>query len=133
MPIRWGDMDAMMHVNNTVYFRYAEQARIEWVESWGHSASGESVESVVVANVACEFLRPLKYPGKVHLRMYVTEPGRTSIPTSFDMRRTDEIASHGEAAPIVARGTALMVWINNATGRPTALPDGVRAKLLASQ
>jgi acyl-CoA thioester hydrolase len=31
IPIRWGDMDAMGHVNNTVYFRYLESARIEWM------------------------------------------------------------------------------------------------------
>jgi acyl-CoA thioester hydrolase len=31
MPIRWGDMDAMGHVNNTVYFRYLEVVRIEWL------------------------------------------------------------------------------------------------------
>ena len=30
MPIRWGDMDAMGHVNNTLYFRYLETARIAW-------------------------------------------------------------------------------------------------------
>jgi acyl-CoA thioester hydrolase len=33
IPIRWGDMDAYGHVNNTVYFRYMEQARVEWLES----------------------------------------------------------------------------------------------------
>ena len=33
MPIRWGDMDALGHVNNTVYFRYMEQARIEWLHA----------------------------------------------------------------------------------------------------
>ena len=33
--IRWGDQDAMGHVNNTVYFRYIEQARIEWLEQLG--------------------------------------------------------------------------------------------------
>src|SRR5262249_4596236 len=32
LPIRWGDMDAQGHVNNTVYFRYMEQARIEWLD-----------------------------------------------------------------------------------------------------
>ena len=32
MPIRWGDMDAYGHVNNTIYFRYMEQARVEWIE-----------------------------------------------------------------------------------------------------
>ena len=35
IPIRWGDMDAMGHVNNTVYFRYLETLRIEWFRSIG--------------------------------------------------------------------------------------------------
>ena len=30
IPIRWGDMDAMGHVNNTIYFRYLEILRIEY-------------------------------------------------------------------------------------------------------
>lgn len=34
-PVRWGDMDAMGHVNNTVYFRYLETARIDWMVSVG--------------------------------------------------------------------------------------------------
>lgn len=38
MPIRWGDMDAMGHVNNTVYFQYLEQARIEWLRRLGAAA-----------------------------------------------------------------------------------------------
>lgn len=33
IPIRWGDMDAMNHVNNTIYFRYLESCRIEWMRS----------------------------------------------------------------------------------------------------
>ena len=35
IPIRWGDMDAMGHVNNTIYFRYFEIVRIEWFDSIG--------------------------------------------------------------------------------------------------
>jgi len=35
LAVRWGDMDAMGHVNNTVYFRYMEQTRIEWLETFG--------------------------------------------------------------------------------------------------
>ena len=40
MPIRWGDMDALGHVNNTVYFRYMEQARIEWLYALAHDRRG---------------------------------------------------------------------------------------------
>jgi len=35
IPIRWGDMDAMGHVNNTVYFRYLETIRIDWFDKIG--------------------------------------------------------------------------------------------------
>ena len=37
IPIRWGDMDAYNHVNNTIYFRYMEQVRVEYLESIGYS------------------------------------------------------------------------------------------------
>ena len=40
MPIRWGDMDAMGHVNNTVYFRYMEQTRIEWLYAESEPTKG---------------------------------------------------------------------------------------------
>ena len=39
MPVRWGDMDAYNHVNNTVYFRYLEQTRVEWLEQIGGRVS----------------------------------------------------------------------------------------------
>ena len=29
--LRWGDMDAMGHVNNTLYFRFMEVIRIDWM------------------------------------------------------------------------------------------------------
>ena len=35
IPMRWGDMDAMGHVNNTTYFRYLETIRIDWLHSIG--------------------------------------------------------------------------------------------------
>ena len=41
ISIRWGDMDSYRHINNTVYFRYMEQARIEWITSLGFSCTAE--------------------------------------------------------------------------------------------
>jgi uncharacterized protein YceH (UPF0502 family) len=35
MPLRWGDMDAMGHINNTLYFRYMEVCRLDWIFSRG--------------------------------------------------------------------------------------------------
>ena len=73
IPIRWGDMDAMGHVNNTVYFRYMEQARISWFEALGLQPDPLG-EGPVIVNAACTFARQLEYPGTVLVRHYVGEP-----------------------------------------------------------
>ena len=50
MPIRWGDMDAFGHVNNTVYFRYMEQVRISWFEQLGLAGSNADGQGPVIVN-----------------------------------------------------------------------------------
>jgi acyl-CoA thioester hydrolase len=123
IPIRWGDMDAMMHVNNTVYFRYMEQARISWVETMGMNTSKDGDEGPVVASAACKFRKPLTYPGTVEVKVYAGRPGRTSLPTYYEMRRTDDPDT------LFATGDALFVWISNATGKPTPFPERLRERL----
>ena len=56
IPIRWGDLDAMGHVNNTVYFRYMETARIEWFDAIGVKTDPHGVGPVIV-NAFCNFHR----------------------------------------------------------------------------
>ena len=62
IPIRWGDMDAMGHVNNTIYFRYLEIVRIEWLHRVA-GAPDPAGEGPVIVNTFCNFLKQLKYPG----------------------------------------------------------------------
>ena len=89
IPIRWGDMDAMGHVNNTLYFRYLVIVRIEWL----HSVAGPpdmGAEGYVIANAFCNFLRQLEYPGDVLAKHYVANPGRSSFDTYITLERTDQ-------------------------------------------
>ena len=123
MAIRWGDMDAMMHVNNTVYFRYMEQARISWIESWGVGTTALAAEGPVIASASCQFRRPLRYPGGVEVRVYAGKVGRSSLPTYYEMRRTDDPET------IYATGDALFVWFSNTTGKPAEFPEAVRRRL----
>ena len=120
--IRWGDMDMLGHVNNTVFFRYCEQARIEW--TYGLHPEGDAYAGTgpVVVNASCTFLLPLVYPGDVEVRMYLGDPGRTSVGTYYD------ILKNGTK---YAEGAAKMVWINLATGRSVPLPEPVSARLRA--
>ena len=88
MAIRWGDQDAMGHVNNLVYFRVMEQARIEWLESFGYATSVTLAEGPVIVNASCTFLIPFTYPGTIDCRMFSGHPGRSSVP----MRRHTDVS-----------------------------------------
>ena len=122
ITIRWGDLDALGHVNNTVYFRYMEQARIEW--SYALQAATGSSHSVpmVIVNASCTFLLPLVYPGEVEVRMLLSDPGRTSVLSHYELRRGGELC---------ADGAAKIVWMDPESGRPAPLPALVAAPLRA--
>ena len=88
MPIRWGDMDAMGHVNNTLYFRYFETIRIDWMNEIGGTPQPGG-DGPVIVNAFCTFIKQLEYPGDIRLRHYVANPGRTSFDTYLTIERTD--------------------------------------------
>ena len=119
IPIRWGDMDAMGHVNNTIYFRYMEIVRIEWLHQVGGKPD-PSGDGPVIVNAFCNFIRQLEYPGDVLAKHYVAHPGRSSFETFITLERTD--------APgvIYASGGAKTVWVNFPQQKSVPLPEAVR-------
>lgn len=122
VPVRWGDMDAMGHVNNTLYFRYLEIARIDWMHGLGATIN-PSGEGLVIINAFCNFLRQISYPATLRVRTYVGQVGRTSFDTWHEMAHThspDEVC---------ATGGATVVWANMVTEQSVPLPDFVRAHL----
>ena len=119
-PVRWGDMDAMGHVNNTVYFRYLETARIDWLYAAGIEPDLRG-EGIVIVNAFCNFYRQLEYPGDVRLKLYVSDPGRSTFDTWGTMERTDQ------PGVIHAAGGATVVWVDYPQQKSRALPDWLRA------
>lgn len=122
IPIRWGDMDAMGHINNTVYFRYMETARIEWVNGMG-LAPRPGGEAIVIVNAFCNFIRQLEYPGEILARHYVANPGRSSFDTFITLERSDD------PGVIYANGGATTVWLDFPAKRTLPLPPALRALL----
>ena len=119
IPIRWGDMDAMGHVNNTLYFRYLEVIRLEWLYKVGATTNRASVGPVIV-NTFCNFIRQLEFPGDVLAKHYVAKPGRSSFEAYVTLERTDD------PGVVYASGGARTVWVNYARQKSVALPDAVR-------
>ena len=119
MPIRWGDMDAMGHVNNTVYFRYLETARIEWFRTI-HCEPDPQGQGPVIVNAFCNFLKQLEYPGDILARHYVANLGRTSFDTFITLERTDQ------PGVIYAEGGATTVWVDFPAGKSVPVPGWLR-------
>jgi acyl-CoA thioester hydrolase len=119
MAIRWGDMDAMGHLNNTSYFRYLETIRIDWLVSLGQQP-GPAKEGVVIVNAFCNFYRQIEYPGTVRLKMYASEPARTTFETWVTMERTDQ------PGLVYAAGGATTIWVDMRAKKAIDLPEWVR-------
>ena len=120
IPIRWGDMDAMGHLNNGTYFRYLETVRIDWMYSIG-CVPVPTGEGPVIVNAFCNFYKQIEYPGTVLAKMYVSDPGRTT----FESWCTLTMA--GEPDAIYAEGGATTIWVDFPSQKAVALPDWMRA------
>jgi len=120
IPVRWGDMDAMGHVNNTVYFRFMEQTRISWFEALLPRGEAWGTTGIVIVNASCNFKRPINYPATVEVKMYAGPLGGSSVPTYYDL------AVKGE---IYADGAAKIVFIDMEKQKAVRIPENLRAKM----
>jgi acyl-CoA thioester hydrolase len=123
MPLRWGDMDAMGHINNTLYFRYMEVCRLDWIFQQGGSTD-LSGQGPIIVNAFCNFLRQLEFPGDIRVSMFVANPGRSSFETYHTIERTDE------PGVVYAEGGARTVWTDYAARKSAPMPDWFRARLV---
>jgi acyl-CoA thioester hydrolase len=120
IPIRWGDMDAMGHVNNTVYFRYMEQARIGWFDALVPQGEAWKSTGIVIASASCNFKRAINYPGTVEVQVYAGAPGGSSVPTYYELKIGGEL---------YADGAATVVFIDMARQKPARIPQTIRERL----
>ena len=120
IAVRWGDMDAMGHVNNATYFRYMETARIDWFRSIGCVPDAQG-EGPVIVNAFCNFYRQFDDPDEVLLKMYVSDPGRTTFESWATMEKV------AEPGVVCAAGGATTIWVNFPQQKAVGLPDWIRA------
>jgi acyl-CoA thioester hydrolase len=121
LPVQWGDQDAFGHVNNTVYFRWFESARIAYFQRMGLLAMRPAERiGPILASSSCEYRRSITFPDTVHVGIRVTRIGRTSI--GFEHRIVSQ-----EHAALAAEGTSTTVVINYAAdNRPYPVPVVIR-------
>ena len=123
MPIavRWRDLDALNHVNNSNFLTYVEEARIRWFESWNEEWVNDTIAPLLAA-VQLNFRQPIPYPADAAVELFAERVGNTSLTIGHRIVSAD-------GTTLYADGHVVMVWIDRANGRPIALPGIVRAVL----
>jgi acyl-CoA thioester hydrolase len=120
IPVRWGDMDIMGHVNNTVYFRFMESIRIDWFMKLGFDPNPQG-QGPIIVNAFCNFYKQIQYPSDVLAKLYVSDPGRTTFESWTTLERADE------PGVIYSAGGATAIWLDFPLQKAVALPDDIRA------
>jgi acyl-CoA thioester hydrolase len=129
LPVLWGDMDALRHVNNTRYFAWFEAARITYFDrvrgAFGNATSGLGEIGPILATTSCDYLRPVTYPANVLVGVRVGEIGNSSVRMEYELVRAD---AEGD---VCARGASVIVLVRYATLEKVRVPDDVRQAIAA--
>jgi len=116
-------MDALQHVNHTVYFRYFESVRIEFMEVTGinrHIAQTNS--GPILGHTQCKFLLPLTWPDTITIgtRLFAIRGKRFIMEYAVFSHRHQKI---------VAEGTGEGIYVNYSTGKTQAIPEAIRQRI----
>lgn len=127
MELRWRDLDAFNHVNNSSFLTFLEEARIRWFASLGTDWVTDAIAPLLAA-VQINYRQPIPYPSGIVIELSAERVGNTSITLGHRVLRRD--LDGREDATLYADGNVVMVWIDRASGRPIALPEVVRSAAL---
>ncbi len=122
LQTRWADNDVYGHVNNVVYYSYFDTIVNAYLISQDalDLRAGDTIGLVV--ETQCRYFAPLEFPEALEGGLRVARIGTTSV------RYELAIFKAGEDAP-AAEGHFVHVYVDQATRRPTPLPDALRAAL----
>jgi acyl-CoA thioester hydrolase len=116
-PIAWGDMDAFGHVNNTVFFRLFESARMEYLQRIDFTGATAPLGPILAAT-NCVFRRPIVYPDRVQVGARVTEVQADRFTMEYVIVKSD--------GRVAAEGTGTIVSYDYTAMSKVALPETVR-------
>jgi acyl-CoA thioester hydrolase len=122
MDVRFGDIDALGHVNNAVFFTYMEQSRMEYLTQLGLPTLGQTNLSFILAEAACQFKAPIRYGARLEVKSRVERIGNSS----FSMAHQIEDRSTRQ---VMATGRSVIVVYDYAANKSAPLPLDWRAAI----
>jgi acyl-CoA thioester hydrolase len=127
IPVAWGEMDAFGHVNNVVYIRYLESARIAYIRALDlPEFLGQSGIGPILAAIHCRYKAPVVFPDTLTVGTRVRDVGHDRFTVQH------AIASHAQQR-IVAEGEGVVVCYDYRAGRKAPVPDVLRERIAAME
>ena len=123
MSVRWGDMDAMGHVNNAKYVSYLEEARVRWLVTVPGISLQDRIAPVVAATNV-NYRAPIVWPNDIVVELFVERLGNSSVTIGH------RIVDGKNGNTLHSDGNVVVVWMDTATGKSAPLPEAVRAASL---
>ena len=123
IPVAWGEMDAFGHVNNIVYFRYFETARIAYFERLNlPEFIGRDPVGPILSETSCRFRAPLTFPDSVSVGARVVSVGEDRFVMEFAVfsRRLGKLAAEGEG---------VLVCFDYRQNRKAAVPAALKRRI----
>jgi len=124
LRIDWAELDLFGHVNNVMFAKYAQAARVHYWEQIGlYKHYLETRRGPMVASFSCRFRKPLHYPGKVTIYTRMKHIGNTSFSLQHQIvDGQDELAAEAED---------VIVMYDFEKGAKIRFPDPFRLKVEA--
>lgn len=119
LHVRWRDLDAFNHVNNSSYLTFLEEARLQWLRTVpGEWFSAHAMP--VMAAVELHYRKPIEWPAEIKVLLSCDRLGNSSMSIG------NRIVDRNDPNCVYADGNVVMVWIDPATGASVPLPDAIR-------
>ena len=119
LHVRWRDLDAFNHVNNSSYLTFLEESRLQWLRTVpGEWFSAHAMP--VMAAVELHYRKPIEWPAEIDVLLSCERLGNSSMTIG------NRIVHRNDHACVYADGNVVMVWVDPATGASVPLPDAIR-------
>jgi acyl-CoA thioester hydrolase len=119
MHVRWRDLDAFNHVNNSSYLTFLEESRLQWLRTVpGEWFSAHAMP--VMAAVDLRYRKPIEWPAEIDVLLSCERLGNSSMTIG------NRIVDRNDHACVYADGNVVMVWVDPAAGASVPLPDAIR-------
>ena len=123
IPVQWGEQDGFQHVNNVVYFRWCESARIAYLERTGmRELVSDNGHGPILAAIRCDFRKPVTYPDTVFVGARVTRVGNSSFQMEHKIVST-------ALKIVVAESDSTLVYLDYNQHKTVPVPDWLRAAI----